>query len=51
MALLVQSGWDENTVEAMRPQFETCPECKRKHNLLSDGRENISMGEIGSTIK
>ncbi|TBL50961.1 formate hydrogenlyase complex iron-sulfur subunit, partial [Klebsiella oxytoca] len=39
------------TVEAMRPQFETCPECKRKRNLLSDGQENISMGNVGSVKK
>ncbi|OAT45037.1 formate hydrogenlyase subunit 6 [Proteus hauseri ATCC 700826] len=51
MALLVHSGWDEETVESMRPQFETCPDCKRKHNLLSDGQENLSMGNIGSTKK
>jgi len=49
MALLAHSGLDQEAVEEMRPQFETCPACKRLQNLQSNsnlklrhnpGREN-----------
>ncbi|QWA12283.1 hydrogenase 4 subunit H [Sodalis ligni] len=49
MALLVHSGLDDGAVEALRPQFETCPDCKRHQNLHANrnlrlrhntGREN-----------
>ncbi|NDL64055.1 hydrogenase 4 subunit H [Acerihabitans arboris] len=49
LALLAHSGLDVGTVEALRPQFETCPGCKRHQNLHSNrdlrlsrdtGREN-----------
>lgn len=33
MALLAHSGLAAGAVEAMRPQFETCPDCKRQQNL------------------
>lgn len=42
MALLAHSGIDEQSVEALRPQFETCPACKRKQNLGHHGRMNLS---------
>ncbi|AFJ48515.1 hydrogenase 4 subunit H [Shimwellia blattae] len=42
MALLVQSGIDEATVEEMRPQFETCPTCKQRQNLFNNGSTNLS---------
>ncbi|WP_374512243.1 hydrogenase 4 subunit H [Niveibacterium sp.] len=35
MALIVHSGLSEAEAEAMRPQFETCPDCKRKQALCS----------------
>jgi len=35
MALMVHSGLSEAEAEAMRPQFETCPDCKRKQALCS----------------
>lgn len=36
MALLTHSGLDAQTVEALRPQYETCPDCKRHQNLHSN---------------
>lgn len=35
ISLLVQSGMDPVEAEARRHQFETCPECKRKQNIIS----------------
>ena len=40
--LLVQSGMTEAQVECRRQQLETCPECRRKQNML-DG-ENVFHG-------
>jgi len=36
MALLIHSGLDAEAVEALRPQFETCPDCKRRQNLQNN---------------
>ncbi|TKI05364.1 hydrogenase 4 subunit H [Martelella alba] len=41
MASLAQSGLDSQAVEAMRPQFETCPECKRRQNLTRNRHLNL----------
>jgi len=38
MALMVQAGTPEAEVEAQRPLFETCPECKRKHAVLNPAK-------------
>lgn len=35
MALLIHSGMSIDDVEQQRPHFETCPECKRKQNIVS----------------
>lgn len=43
IALLVQSGLPPEDAEAQRPQFETCPACKRKANLISAA--NVSVGK------
>lgn len=43
MALLVQAGnLTEEQAEERRPQFETCPNCKRKHNITHSAR--ITLG-------
>lgn len=34
MALLIHSGMAADDVEQQRPHFETCPECKRKQNIV-----------------
>lgn len=41
MALLIHSGVSAEDVERQRPHFETCPECKRQHNII--GNSNIAM--------
>ncbi|XBS70714.1 hydrogenase 4 subunit H [Acerihabitans sp. KWT182] len=41
MALLAHSGLGDDAVEALRPQFETCPECKRRQNL--HGNRNLRL--------
>lgn len=35
IALLVQSGLSAEEAEIQRPQFETCPTCKRKQNIIN----------------
>ncbi|MBK5145804.1 hydrogenase 4 subunit H [Budviciaceae bacterium BWR-B9] len=35
ISLLIQSGLSAEEAQTMRPQFETCPDCKRKHNSIS----------------
>jgi hydrogenase-4 component H len=35
MALTVQAGVPVEEVEALRAHFETCPECKRKQNVMN----------------
>ncbi|MEH2921316.1 hydrogenase 4 subunit H [Samsonia erythrinae] len=42
MALLTQSGMDPASVEEMRPQFETCPACKRRQSLDNHGSTNLN---------
>lgn len=39
MALLIHSGMSAEDIEQQRPHFETCPECKRKQNIV--GNDNI----------
>lgn len=41
MALLIHSGMSIDDVEQQRPHFETCPDCKRKQNII--GNDNISI--------
>ena len=41
MALLAHSGLDQQAIEAMRPQFETCPDCKRHQNLHNNRNLNL----------
>lgn len=41
MALLVQAGTPAEAVESMRPQFETCPDCKRRQNVLNPAKQSI----------
>lgn len=41
MALLIHSGMSAEDVELQRPHVETCPECKRKQNIV--GHENIAL--------
>ncbi|MFJ5330424.1 hydrogenase 4 subunit H [Pectobacterium versatile] len=48
MALLAHSGVDAGSVEKMRPQFETCPACKREQSLHHHGRTNLSY-HVGET--
>ncbi len=36
MALLAHSGLNDDAVAALRPQYETCPDCKRHQNLRSN---------------
>lgn len=43
MALLVQSGMDINEIESRREQFETCPDCKRRQNVV--GEENVILSQ------
>lgn len=43
ISLLVQSGMDPLEAEARRQQFETCPECKRKQNIISS--PGIALGQ------
>lgn len=43
MALLIQSGLDINEVESRREQFETCPDCKRKQNIV--GEDNVILSQ------
>lgn len=42
MALLVHAGLTVEEVEARREQFETCPDCKRRQNIVS--KSNIDLG-------
>ncbi len=41
MALLVHSGLSVEEVEGRREQFETCPDCKRKQNIVN--KENVDL--------
>ncbi|CQD52730.1 hydrogenase 4 subunit H [Yersinia enterocolitica] len=41
MALLIHSGMSIDDVEQQRPHFETCPDCKRKQNII--GNDNVSI--------
>jgi hydrogenase-4 component H len=41
--LLMQSGLTADEAAAQRPLFETCPECKRKENLISAA--SVSVGK------
>lgn len=41
LALLAQSGMSEENVAALRPQYETCPECRRAQELSHHQRQNL----------
>lgn len=41
MALLVHSGLGVEEVESRREQFETCPQCKRRENIVD--KSNVAM--------
>ncbi|MDA5543673.1 hydrogenase 4 subunit H [Yersinia rochesterensis] len=43
MALLIHSGMSAEDVEQQRPHFETCPECKRKQNIVS--QHNVMLNQ------
>nr|WP_113868499.1 hydrogenase 4 subunit H [Brenneria salicis]NMN92050.1 hydrogenase-4 component H [Brenneria salicis ATCC 15712 = DSM 30166]RBP59508.1 hydrogenase-4 component H [Brenneria salicis ATCC 15712 = DSM 30166]RLM29427.1 hydrogenase 4 subunit H [Brenneria salicis ATCC 15712 = DSM 30166] len=51
MALLVQSGLCEESMEAQRAHFATCPECKRKQNMNHRGNVMLSQHLSAATGK
>ncbi|MEC5344523.1 hydrogenase 4 subunit H [Brenneria populi] len=57
MALMAQSGLSAQEVESRRAHFETCPECKRKQNMVNKDNVTLSRyvqppaGSPSATIK
>ncbi|PVZ87817.1 hydrogenase 4 subunit H [Serratia sp. S1B] len=50
LMLLAQAGMGEESIDALRPQFETCSACKRKQTLNQHQPIPLSPS-VGSTIK